>query len=415
MSSFWPSALASLDDSLALFCESLEELKAAKSIDIAEVIEQFKAAEESARNLRALVSAELPEAAWQNREELDVLLEEIQKRVEARCTEQRRSRLLALATELERGSIVHRRAVRVNELNQLRDQAINELRSQVGLEGTPQTLPGPEADEWIEWACGLKEPEDDETLQALSNGFAHLDDFVANLEPDMWVVETAPEASLQNGEELKGLIEDVREQLRGRLLALATELERGSIVHHRAFRVNQLNRLRDQAINELRSQAELEGAPQTLPGPAADQWIEWACGLKEPEDDESLQTLRNGFAHLDAFVANLEPDMWTAAGSPTLEILPEPERSADTTHQEQSRLAPGGNNEPQVPDSLDEPSLPTLESDRLTPNYVTSPPNEAVQQTPLQKRALLASIRALVTDRVRHFRHPVEPPFKEPS
>jgi hypothetical protein len=108
------------------------------------------------------------------------------------------------------------------------------------------------------------------------------------------------------------------EQLRSRLLALTTELESGSIVHRRAFRVSQLNHLRDQAVNELRSQAGLEGTPQTLPGPEADEWIEWACGLKEPEDAESLQTLRIGFAHLDDFVAHLEPKMWMAAGSPTL-------------------------------------------------------------------------------------------------
>jgi len=333
-----PSALVSLDDSVALFCESLGKLKAAESVDIAEVIEQLKATAESARNLRAFVSSELPEASWQNREELEELLERIQKLAEARALEQLRSRLLALATELERGSIVHRRALRVDQVNQLRDQAINELRSQAGLERMPPTLPGPEADRWIAWACGLKEPEDVESLQTLRNGFPHLDDFVSNLEPEMWIVKTVPEPSLQNGKELEGLIEEIREHLRSRLLALATELEHGSIVHRRAPRVNELNQFRDQAINELRSQAMLEGTPPTLPGPEAGQWIEWACGLKEPEDAESLQTLRNGFGHLDDFVANLEPDMWVAAGSPTLEILPQAERSADETYQEQSRL-----------------------------------------------------------------------------
>jgi hypothetical protein len=189
MISLWPSTIASLDDSVGVLFESVEKLKAARAVGPAEVIEQLKTAEESARNLRALVLAELPEATWQNREELDVLLEKIQRRVEERNLEQLRGRLLALATELERGSIVHRRAFRVKELHQLRDQAINELRSQAGVKGTPQTLPGPEADEWIEWACGLQDPEDDETLQALRNGFAHLDDFIANLEPDMWVIK----------------------------------------------------------------------------------------------------------------------------------------------------------------------------------------------------------------------------------
>jgi hypothetical protein len=190
MSSLWPSTIASLNDTLTLLGESVEKLKAAKPVDIAEVIEELKMAAESARNLRALVLAELPEAAWQSRRELDALLETIEKRVEARQIEQLRKRLLGLAAELERGSIVHRRAVRVNQLNQLRNQAINELQAQAAVKGTPQPLPGPDSDEWLEWACGLKEPDDAESLQTIRNGFAHLDEFVANLEPDMWVVKT---------------------------------------------------------------------------------------------------------------------------------------------------------------------------------------------------------------------------------
>lgn len=189
MISLWPSTISSLNDSLALLCESVEKLKAAKSVDIAEVTEQLRMAAESARNLRALVLSELPEAAWQSRHELDTLLEKIEKRVEARQLEQLRTRLLGLAKELERGGIVHRRAVRVSQLTHLRDQAIIELRSQAG-KGAPQPLPGPEADEWLDWACGLKEPDDAESLQTIRNGFAHLDEFVANLEPDMWVVKT---------------------------------------------------------------------------------------------------------------------------------------------------------------------------------------------------------------------------------
>jgi hypothetical protein len=192
MSLLWHSTITSLDDSLALFGESLGKLKVAKLVDISEVTEQMKTAGESARNLRALVLSELPGASWQNREELDALLKKIQKRLEARALEQLRSRLLALATELERGSIVHRRARRVKQLNQLRGQAINELRSQAESEGTPPTLPGPEADQWIAWACGLKEPEDGGSLQTLRNGFADLDDFVVNLHPYMWIAARSP-------------------------------------------------------------------------------------------------------------------------------------------------------------------------------------------------------------------------------
>lgn len=188
MISLWPSTINSLNDSLTALHGSLGKIKAAKSVDITEVIDQLKNAAESSRNLRALVLAELPEASWQNREELDAIVEEISKRIEARNLEQKRFRLLGLATHFERGTIVHRRTVRLNQLQQLRDQAVKELRVQAALP-SPPALPGPEADEWIDWACKLKEPEDAESLQNMRNGFARVDEFIANLEPEMWTVK----------------------------------------------------------------------------------------------------------------------------------------------------------------------------------------------------------------------------------
>jgi len=190
MISMWPSTISSLNESLAALYGSLGKLQAAKSVDMGELMEQLKTAAESSRNLRALVLAEMPEASWRNREELDALVEEIAKRAEARKLEQQRSRLLELATELESGEIVHRRTVRVTQLNQFRDQAVKELRAQAGVPGAPRALPGPDASHWLEWACGLKEPEDAESLQALRNSFAHLDEFVANMELEMWVPKT---------------------------------------------------------------------------------------------------------------------------------------------------------------------------------------------------------------------------------
>jgi TonB family protein len=157
----------------------------------------------------------------------------------------------------------------------------------------------------------------------LRSGFPRLDDFIANLEPGMWVVEPgAVTASERREQEARQL-----EERRSRLLALANELERGRIMHHRAFRVNQLNQLRDQAVTELRGKAEAEGPLQALPGPDANQWIAWATTLQEPDDAESLQMLRDGFERLDDFVANLEPDMWVpdgAASAPAAAIMEEP-------------------------------------------------------------------------------------------
>ena len=582
MSPVCPSALKSLDDSLTLLYESSRKLKAAQSVDIAEVVQHLKMAAESGRLVRELVWSELPGASWRNRQELDVLNEKIQAILDARTLEQLRSRLLALANELERGTIVHRRAHRLNELNQLRDQAVNELRSQAG--SAPQTLPGPDARQWVEWACSLKEPQDAESLQILRDGFAHLDDFVSNLESSMWiasgsptsgtlpepnrsadkthpepsrlattrveepvaslapnlassadfdpkrkevtapvltensppghpqdvaasgetpavqyrvpmlsdalatplvsldeplgllneslaklkaaqainlaevidqfktaaeaarnvrelVLSELPEAAWRKREELDALLEKIEtildaravEQQRARLLALATELESGTIVHRRAHRLSELNQLRDQAVSELRSQAGSD--PQTLPGPDAGQWIAWACGLKEPQDAESLQILRERFAHLDDFVANLEPNMWTAAGSPTLEIVPEPRRPAEETQPEPTRLATTRVEEPVIsagpaqvgleaakpseghealrfPHSLYEPSLSALDTDTLTPNYVIPPrTEEEIQRILAQEQALLASMMGLVSDPARHFNGSVEHPF----
>src|SRR5215472_5030897 len=315
MSSTWLRDRASLDDSIALLNESVGKLHAAQPIDIPEIARQLGAAADSIRNLQAFVSSEAPEASWQNRDELDALLDKVQQTLDARAIEQLRSRLLDLAAELERGTILHRRELRVEQVNQLREQAIDELLDHAGAEGAPPPLPGPDAPGWVEWASELKEPEDTESLQMLRNGFARLDDFVANLEPGMWVV--GPDAAAQQAKAQAQAAEDEERQktLRARLLSLADEPERGSIVHHRAFRVNQLMQLRDEAVAELRSQADASGTPQTLPGPGAEQWVAWACLLKEPEDAESLQLLRNGFAHLDDFVTNLEPNMWLPAGA----------------------------------------------------------------------------------------------------
>ena len=310
MSSSWDSTRSSLDDSVALFRASLGNLKAAKAVDIAEVIEQLKRTAESARRMRELVWSELPEASWQGRPELDALVDQIQKSLAAKALE---------------------------------------------------------------------------------------------------------------------------EHLRSRLLALANELERGTIVHRRAHRLQELNHLREQAINELRSQTGLEKAPQPLPGPPADQWIGWACGLQEPQDAESLQALRNGFVHLDDFVANLELNMWGAAESPTPEATPEPQKPAEKVQPEQSRLqtkvfeVPVASSvarpleatrparrrdKPRSLSLVEEMPPPAFHSNTLTPNDATPPPTEEhMQETVAQERALLSGMMGIVSDPAGHFDHPVELPF----
>jgi periplasmic protein TonB len=308
MSSMWASALASLDDSLAALDLSLHQLEAARPIEFPQVVERLKTALESSERLRVIVLSKSPDTEWDNRDELDMLLEDIE-------LEHRRSQLRALADELEHGNIVHRRAARVAQLTELRTQAMEELRSLAGGQKAPPQLPGPEPERWIDWACNLKEPEDTAALQDLRAGFACLDEFVASLEPGMWVSTSAPASPPSDAPAQADVDAKEAEQMRARLLALATELERGEVVHHRALRITQVNQLREQAVQELRFQAVVARAPAPLPGPDAEHWVQWAFGLKEPEDSKDLQLLRESYAHLDEFVANLEPGMWVPSGS----------------------------------------------------------------------------------------------------
>jgi periplasmic protein TonB len=305
MSSTSQETRARLDDSLVLPVESWGHLKAGRSIELKEVVAQLKLAAEAAEKLRSFVLSERPGASWKNRQELDAILESIDKEIRVRTL---RSQLLDLAAELERGRVAHRRAARVEQLNQYRDQAIKELRTKAGSKAVPAVLPGPAADQWFDWACALEEPGDTKALETLRSSFPALDDFVSHLEPGMWQVEAAPEATQPRTE--KSRYEIVQKDLRERLRNLASELERGSIVHHRAVRVSQLNQLRDQSVKELRDQASAKGMPSPLPGPAVDEWVEWAYSLREPEDAEAVESIRNGFPHLDDFIAHLEPNMW---------------------------------------------------------------------------------------------------------
>jgi len=373
MSSMWPSALASLDDSLAALEGSVQALEAARPVDLAQMIGRLESAAESARNLRESLLSETPEAQWQDRNELVSLLQ-------ARDVARRRTQLRALAAELERGSLSHRRAARVAQLNQLRSHAVEELQAQAEAKKAPPALPGPDAELWVQWACALKEPDDTASLQSLRAGFPRLDEFVAGLEPGMWAAQES-EGAKQAASQASSESEDTKEleQRRARLLALATELERGEVVHHRAMRVTQVNQLREQAIQELRLQAVVARPPAILPGPEPEQWMQWACGLKEPDDARDLQALRDGFGHLDEFIANLEPGMWVPAvpmstGMPSpppplsagTASPPPPEASAQTPS-EPARMQSSDREEPRVTPQIEPDTHESAVSDLMPP------------------------------------------------
>src|SRR5689334_13864270 len=84
MTSECPVALASLDDSLEAAYESLRRLELAGSVDEAEITRQLKTAVERARELRSAVSSELPHASWEDRDQLERLIDAIPEKVDER-------------------------------------------------------------------------------------------------------------------------------------------------------------------------------------------------------------------------------------------------------------------------------------------------------------------------------------------
>jgi hypothetical protein len=98
-------------------------------------------------------------------------------------------------------------------------------------------------------------------------------------------------------------------------LDLAEVLATGSISHRRERTRLERLALRDKAVAELMEISE-RPAPPELPGPAAEQWLAWACSLEDDTHVLELQKLRNGFPRLDDFVRQLEIDWWHDEAAP---------------------------------------------------------------------------------------------------
>ena len=96
------------------------------------------------------------------------------------------------------------------------------------------------------------------------------------------------------------------QQRRSKLSDLANELEAGTIKHRLEARAATLSKLRQEAIKQLRTEAALADQVKDLPGPAASQWLRWACNLQEEKDSFALSRLRKDFTAVDRFVAAME-------------------------------------------------------------------------------------------------------------
>ena len=187
MSSPLFSALAKLDDSLQGVQTQVEWLRAGLEVNDDQLLRNLSDAHQNALIVRDLVRGERPAASWSDRNALEQLMHDLEKEAQIRLNEERRTKLMDLADELEAGTVRHRFEARAAALNGLRQDAIRELRLAAALPDQHKELCGPEASQWLHWACNLLEESDASSFAELRNDFPALEAFTAEMEESYWV------------------------------------------------------------------------------------------------------------------------------------------------------------------------------------------------------------------------------------
>ena len=189
-SAFW-SELAKLDDNLQIIHAQVEWLRAGLEFDDQQLTGNLTEARGHGAAVRDLIRTERFDASWHDREGLERLIHELEIAAQERRNQQRRTKLLELAAELDAGSIKHRLEARAAGLNKLRQEAVQQLRTEAALADQVKDLAGPRASQWLHWACNLQEEKDGFVLSRLRKDFAALDRFVAGMEESYWVPGSA--------------------------------------------------------------------------------------------------------------------------------------------------------------------------------------------------------------------------------
>ena len=187
MGSPFRSALAKLDDSVQNLEHQLGCLRGGLDVGDDQLWQALNDSHQSAAALREMVRAERPDADWSDRATLEILIQHLECEAQAKRDEQRRARLFELANELDAGAVKHRFESRVSALNSLRLQAIRELRIAATLFEQEKELPGPQASEWLSWACNLREESDGPIFTDLRRDFPALERFTSEMEENYWV------------------------------------------------------------------------------------------------------------------------------------------------------------------------------------------------------------------------------------
>jgi len=187
MSSPLWSALAKLDASVQGIQSQVDWLKAALEFDDNQLGQSLSEARQYAAMLRDLIREERPDAVWNERGDLELLIHELEIAAQARRNQQRRTKLLELANELDAGRVKHRIEARSTALNQLRTDAIKQLRAEAARSEQEKELPGPDASDWLHWALSLQESTDPMVLGGLRRDFSALERFIGEMEESYWI------------------------------------------------------------------------------------------------------------------------------------------------------------------------------------------------------------------------------------
>jgi len=164
----------------------------------------------------------------------------------------------------------------------------------------------------VDWMRAGFEFDDDQLMQSLTSARQHGATVRDLIRAERTDAQWGDRESLERlVHELEIAAQERRNQLRrNKLAALANELDAGTIKHRLETRAAVLGKLRQEAIKQLRTEATLADQVKDLPGPAASQWLRWACNLEEEKDGFALSRLRKDFAVLERFVAGMEERYW---------------------------------------------------------------------------------------------------------
>jgi hypothetical protein len=168
-----------LTDQAQRWREKIDLLEAGQRLDRDEAIADLGGLFDACQNLRDAILSEDSSAAWKTTKELQSLVDRLDE------IAAKRKRYLDLAQLLVAGTVLHRRERTKEERLRQRDAAVAELM-EVSAQTTLEDLPGPAVETWLNWACSLDDSTDDPDLAKLKSNLPRVDDFVRQLEIEMW-------------------------------------------------------------------------------------------------------------------------------------------------------------------------------------------------------------------------------------